>query len=84
MERLWTGRTGLGIELGLVQVVENILDGLGSTIPSGLSVPPFCSCGTHCPIRDIHLKVTSDEELTSHVCGLCTTRALEAIVCCIE
>jgi hypothetical protein len=71
VERLRARQTCLGVELGFVQVVENILDGLGSTIPSELSVLPLCSCGTHYQSRDIHLKVTSDEELTSHVCGLC-------------
>jgi Na+-transporting NADH:ubiquinone oxidoreductase subunit NqrF len=72
--------TSLGIKLRFVQVIKDLFDGLDSTIPSDTSVPSACSCGTHCLGCNIHLEVTTDEELATHVGGLCNDGALKALL----
>jgi hypothetical protein len=62
--------TSVGVKLCVVEVSENLLDGLDSPVPSDWLVPPTNLCGTHCLGRNIHLEVSSDEELTSHDCGI--------------
>ena len=36
------GLTGVGIELRVIQVIQNLLDGLDSSIPLDMLVPSFC------------------------------------------
>lgn len=62
--------TSVGVELCIVQVTQDFLDGLDSTIPLDLLVPSACSCGTHCLGRNIHLEVASDKELATHIGGI--------------
>jgi ferredoxin len=59
-------RTSVGVELCVVQVSENLLDGLDSSIPLGLLVISSCASGTHCLCCHVHLEVSSDEELATH------------------
>lgn len=63
-------RTSVGVELCVVQVLDNLLDGLDSSIPLDVSVPSPCLCSTHGLGGDIHLEVTSDEELATHDCDI--------------
>lgn len=62
--------TGVGIELGIVDVLDNFLDGLDVAIPLLGQFIVYAVQGTHSSISDIHLKVTSDEELTTHLGGV--------------
>jgi hypothetical protein len=73
-----TKLTSVRVELRLVQVLEDILDGLDSPIPSDRLASLVCLRGTHCLGRNVHLKVTSDEELTAHLGGLCMLETLSA------
>jgi hypothetical protein len=75
--------TSVGVELCVVQVLQDVFDGLDVAIPSVLLVPPARSCGTHCLGCNIHLKVASDEELTSHVCGIWVSIDLKVVDDCI-
>jgi 23S rRNA G2069 N7-methylase RlmK/C1962 C5-methylase RlmI len=63
-------RTGIGIELGLVQVFHNLLDLLDIAIPLTAGQPTIVFCtATHSLSGDIHLEVSADEELARHDCG---------------
>lgn len=62
--------TSVGVELCVVQVLHNLLDGLDRSVPSDMSDPDACRRGTHCLGGDIHLEVSSDEELAAHDCGI--------------
>ena len=74
-----TALTSVGIKLRFVQVAQNLLDGLDSTIPSNLLVPPACSCDTHCSGRNIHLEIASDKELATHLGGTDRVLALKRL-----
>jgi len=73
------GLTSVGIKLRVVQVVQNLLDGLDSSIPLDMLVPPSCPRDTHCLGRNVHFEVTSDEELATHIGGIAEFEALEAV-----
>lgn len=67
--RSWT-RTGVGVELGSVDVADNILDGLDVAVPYSVSRPGAANCRySVCSTVHIHLKVTTDEELATHFGG---------------
>jgi hypothetical protein len=62
--------TGVGVQLGIVQVVDDLLDGRDGAVPmKDSSAPSFdFSCAFLLPQwRGLHLEVAADEELASHV-----------------
>jgi hypothetical protein len=69
MQQIGHEHTSVGVELSVVEVANNILDGLDVAVPSELLASPRCFAGTHGLSGNIHLEVSSDKELTSHVCG---------------
>jgi hypothetical protein len=64
------GRTSVGVELCVVEVAQNVFDGLDGSVP--LEMLGSCSSarGTHCRGSNVHLEVASDEELATHVGGI--------------
>jgi hypothetical protein len=64
-------RTGVLINLSLVEVIDNICDGLDRPIPLFSVRPAVRVAVTYSSTRYVHLEVPSDEELTTHVDGLC-------------
>lgn len=64
------GHTSVGVELGLVEVVDDVGDRLDRTVPSdSVSQTALRAVGTHVCACYVHLKVTSDKELAAHDCG---------------
>jgi hypothetical protein len=73
---LWAcGLTGVGVELCVVQVFQDVFDGLDRPVPFRPSVPDACLCGTHGLRGHVHLEVASDEELAAHDCGVGENKA---------
>lgn len=62
--------TSVGVELCVVQVLQDLLNGLDSPVPLDMLGSDACRRGTHCLGGDIHLEVSSYEELTAHDCGI--------------
>ena len=62
--------TSVGVKLCVVQVLQDVLDGLDSPVPLGVLDSDVCRRGTHCLGGDLHLEVSSDEELAAHDCGV--------------
>lgn len=61
--------TSVLVELGLVQVVDDFGDRLDRTVPLGRSALCHCREGTHSPGCNVHLEVSTDEELATHFGG---------------
>lgn len=61
--------TSVRVELSIVDVVDNILNGLDIAIPLALLVHDMSCSGTHSLGRNIHLEVSTDEKLARHDCG---------------
>jgi hypothetical protein len=73
-------RTGILINLGLVEVIDDLGDRLDRPVPL-LSVRPAVRVAiTYSSTRYVHLEVTSDEELATHVGGLCGLREWDGYV----
>ena len=61
------GRTNVGVKLSIIEVLDNILDRLDIAVPLASSVFSPCSYGTHSLGSNIHLEVSTDEELATHL-----------------
>lgn len=59
-------RTGVLVNLGLVEVLDDVGDRLDRSVPSMSVRPAVREGGTHGTARYIHLEVSSDEELATH------------------
>jgi len=70
-------RTGVLIKLGLVEVVDDFGDRLGRPVPLLPVRPALGVVATYSSTRYVHLKVTSDEELATHIGGLCVRNKSE-------
>jgi hypothetical protein len=73
-------RTDFLIELGIVQVLNDLLDGLDRAVPARDHQPSsflasssvvFSTIPQSLAIGHLHLEVSSDEELTCHLCDCC-------------
>jgi len=61
--------TRVGVKLSLVEVLDNLGDRLDRTVPLELSASSHCRASTHSACRNIHLEVSTDEELATHFGG---------------
>ena len=58
--------TSVGVKLGVVQVLDNLLDGLDGAVPVVRSALLLFGESSSSSAANIHLEVASDEELTCH------------------
>lgn len=80
--------TDVGVELGVVEVADKTLDGLNGPVPAreALSVWPVAASEAGRRRRrggkklDVHLEVTTDEELARHFGGCCCARSARKTV----
>jgi hypothetical protein len=68
--RDWTRRTSVGVELGVVEVAQDVFDGLDGSVPLDLLGSYSSARGTHCRGGNVHLEVASDKELATHIGGI--------------
>lgn len=66
-------RTGVGVEVGVVEVLNNLLDGRDGPVPFSRSESNLSASMTRAPSYGkggrgggLHLEVAADEELASH------------------
>lgn len=62
------GRTGVGIEFGMVDVVHDISDDFYRAIPTVKVklVSPWANLGTGLEAFDVHFKIPANKELAPH------------------